>query len=140
MRSYRGQPSGTVPELRRSRREAPEPERRLLRAVKEAFPDLKWRHQSPIGPYRVDLLCFSERLVIEVDGDSHAERGTHDARRTALMIDEGYRVIRFTNTEVMQNLDGVLVQISLSFQEREGAHSAQPSGKGEDRNGGQSSR
>ena len=140
MQSYLGQPIGTVPELRRSRREAPEPERRLLRGLKEAFPDLKWRHQSPVGPFRVDFLCFSARLVIEVDGDTHAGNEAHDARRTAFLEREGYRVLRFSNADVTQNIEGVLAQISLSFQEREGARSAKPSGKGEDRSGGQTSR
>ncbi len=72
MRSYEHQPSGTIDDLRRMRHEAPAPELRLLRRLREAFPYLKWRHWSPVGPYRVDILCFSGKLVIEVDGDTHA--------------------------------------------------------------------
>ena len=132
MKAYANQPIGTVPELRRLRREAPEPERRLLRAVKESFPDLRWRHQSPLGPYKADLLCFSERLVIEVDGDTHVATESHDLRRTAYFESLGYRVARFNNADVMGNLEGVIASISLSFQEREKAPQARV---GEDRAG-----
>ena len=121
MRSYEDQPSGTVPELRRLRKEAPEPERRLLNALRETFPDLKWRHQSPVGPYKPDLLCFSEKLIVEVDGDTHVATANQDMTRTRFLEREGYRVIRFANSDVMQNLDGVVAHLSLSLREREGA-------------------
>ncbi|WP_374943191.1 endonuclease domain-containing protein [Sphingomonas sp.] len=121
MRSYDNQPSGAVNELRRLRRQAPEPERRLLRALRESFPHLKWRHQAPIGPYKADVLCFSERLVIEVDGDTHANTAAYDAARTCLIEREGYRVLRFTNADVMQNVEGVIAQLSLPLRKGEGA-------------------
>ena len=121
MRLYDGQPGGTIADLRQFRREAPAPERRLLRALKEAFLHLRWRHQAPVGPFRADILCFSERLIIEVDGDTHASTEMYDARRTAFIKREGFRVLRFTNAEVMQNLEGVIAAASLSLREREGA-------------------
>ena len=121
MRSYSDRPVGTVPRARQLRREASEPERRLLRALREAYPHLKWRHQAPIGPFYADILCFSERLVIEVDGDTHAERTRYDAGRTAFMIGEGYRAIRFANTDVMRNIEGVIASLSFSLREKEGA-------------------
>jgi very-short-patch-repair endonuclease len=124
MRSYEHQPSGTVAELRRLRREAPEPERRLLRAPRESYPKLKWRHQSPVGPYKPDILCFSERLVVEVDGDTHTSTADEDTHRSRFLARQGYRVIRFTNADVMSNLDGVIAQLSLSLREREGAPKA----------------
>ena len=121
MRLYEDHPSGTITALRKLRRNAPEPERRLLRALRETFPQLKWRHQAPVGPYRVDLLCFSERLVIEVDGETHVGAESYDARRSAIIARQGFKVIRFTNADVMANLDGVIFSISLSLREREGA-------------------
>ena len=124
MRLYDNQPSGTVQHARQLRRDAPEPERRLLRALRDAFPHLKSRHQAPLGPYRADILCFSERLVIEVDGDTHAATTEYDAIRTRSIERQGYRVIRFANTDVMTNLDGVLTQIPFYLREKEGA--AQP--------------
>ena len=75
----------------------------------------------PFGPFYADLLCFSEKLAIEVDGDTHATTAGHDASRSAFMRREGYTVIRFGNPDVMQNLDGVLTQIAFSLREKEGA-------------------
>ena len=124
MRNYEHQPSGTVDRLRALRRDAPEPERRLLRGLRETFSDLKWRHQSPLGAFKPDILCFSEKLVIEVDGDTHATTATYDASRTAFLEREGYRVLRFNNADVMSNLEGVIAQISLSLREKEGAPKA----------------
>lgn len=131
MRLYDNQPSGTVPRAHRLRREASEPEQRLLRGLCETFPSLKWRHQVPFGPYCADVLCFSARLVIEVDGDMHAYAAGYDAARTRFIEREGYHVLRFTNIDVMQNLDGVLVQISFSLRGKEGAYMAKPCGKDE---------
>lgn len=112
MRLYANQPSGTVPRARQLRRDAPEPERRLLQALREAFPAHKWRHQAPVGPFYADILCFSEALGIEVDGDTHAGSESRDAARTAIIATEGYRVIRFTNDDVMRNIDGVLSSVA----------------------------
>ena len=130
MRSYDNQPGGTVTRAKDLRRNAPEPERRLLRALREAFPSLKWRRQVPIGPYFADILCFSEKLVIEVDGDTHASSEAGDAARTRLLNQQGYRVIRFANTDVIQNVEGVVTAISLSLRERDGARRVS-GGKGE---------
>ena len=121
MRLYEDRPSGTIARARQLRHEAPEPERRLLRGLREAFPQLKWRHQAPLGPFYADILCFSEKLVIEVDGDTHAAAPNADASRTAFMAREGYRTLRVTNTDVMQNREGVLARISFSLREKEGA-------------------
>jgi very-short-patch-repair endonuclease len=112
MRLYANQPIGTVPRARQLRRAASEPERRLLRALREALPAHKWRHQTPVGPFYADILCFSEALVIEVDGDTHADAMERDTARTAVMVAKGYRVVRFTNGDVMDNLDGVLSSVA----------------------------
>ncbi|WP_229664310.1 endonuclease domain-containing protein [Sphingomonas metalli] len=130
MRSYNNHRSGTVQHARQLRREAPEPERRLLRALREAFPHLKWRHQASVGPFFADILCFSERLVIEVDGDTHAASQSADAQRMAYMAREGYRTIRVTNADVVQNIEGVIQHVSFSLREKEGAHAQH--GKDED--------
>lgn len=88
-----------------------------MRGLREAFPHLKWRHQAPVGPvpFYADILCFSENLVIEIDGDSHTGTERYDSNRTALIEREGYRVIRFTNSEVMSNLEGVLTAIAAQL-------------------------
>ncbi|VVT23033.1 conserved hypothetical protein [Sphingomonas sp. EC-HK361] len=122
MQLYQDQPGGTVQRARELRREAPELECRLLRALREAFPALKWRHQVPVGRYYADILCFSERLVIEVDGDTHGERTAYDEARTRSIERDGFHVIRVTNVDVTTNLQGVLTQISFSLREKEGTH------------------
>ena len=71
----------------------------------------RFRRQAPIGPYIADFVCPSEKLIIEVDGGQHAENEEYDAARTALLEDAGYRVLRFWNNEVFENLDGVLERI-----------------------------
>jgi len=72
---------------------------------------LKFKRQVPLGPYIVDFLCEAHGLVIEVDGDTHARQVTYDRRRDAFLNASGYYVLRFTNLDVVQNLDGVLFRI-----------------------------
>ena len=71
----------------------------------------KFRRQVPLGSYVVDFICQGAALVIEIDGGQHAERIQHDAERTRWLQDRGYRVLRFWNTDVMENLEGVLQAI-----------------------------
>jgi very-short-patch-repair endonuclease len=72
-----------------------------------------FRRQTPIANYIVDFACFSANLVIELDGESHdfEERQKADARRDAFLATEGFRVLRFTNEQVMSNLEGVVEAI-----------------------------
>ena len=117
MRAGRALPSGTVGRARTLRRNATEAEKRLWRALRDAFPQLKWRRQVPVGPYFADLLCFPERLVIEVDGGQHDD--ATDAARTRYLDEEGYRVQRFWNNDVLESPEGVIARISVFLRERE---------------------
>ena len=74
---------------------------------------LKFRRQFPIGNFIVDFCCKERRLVIELDGGQHAEPEAiaADERRTLALEARGYRVIRFWDNEVLQNLDGVVEAI-----------------------------
>jgi len=76
-----------------------------------------FRRQAPIGPYVADFACLRARLVIELDGPSHTELGAEekDAQRTAWLESEGYRVLRFWNAEVYENIDGVLDTIHAAL-------------------------
>ena len=115
MRLYEQQPIGTVPRARQLRRDASEPERRLLRALREAYRHVKWRHQAPVGPFFADILCFATRLIIEVDGDDHAAKIKQDDVRTRFLNAEGYTVIRFANADVLENSDGVVQAIGAAI-------------------------
>lgn len=92
-----------------------EPERRLWRALRAAFPTAHFRRQAPFGRYHADFCSHGHRLIVEVDGDDHAAREKRDAARTCFLEHEGYRVIRFANTDVMQNLDGVCAAIAAAL-------------------------
>ncbi|HEX7424315.1 MAG TPA: DUF559 domain-containing protein [Terriglobales bacterium] len=95
--------------------------REFRRALTPAEPQL-WQHlrsrqlagfgsrrQYPVGRFIVDFFCPAAKLVIEVDGDSHAEQTDYDAERTRwLNQHKGYTVLRFTNAEVHRNLTAVL--------------------------------
>ena len=72
---------------------------------------MKFARQMPVGPYFADFLCRELKLVIELDGHSHDSRSEQDAGRDRWMRAEGYRVLRFTNAEVSENVDGVLAEI-----------------------------
>ena len=72
----------------------------------------KFRRQAPIGRYIVDFVCFETRLVIELDGGQHAERSKYERDRTAWLREQGFRVLRFWNTDVLNNLDGVMTVIA----------------------------
>jgi very-short-patch-repair endonuclease len=74
---------------------------------------LAFRRQTPMGPYMVDFVCHSARLVVELDGETHDfdARQQHDAIRDAWLASRGYHVLRFTNEEVLSALEGVLTVI-----------------------------
>ncbi len=71
----------------------------------------KFRRQHPIGNYIVDFCCIEARLVIELDGDSHAEQEEYDRKRTQELVAQGYHEMRFTNRDVLHNIVGVLEMI-----------------------------
>jgi very-short-patch-repair endonuclease len=67
----------------------------------------KFVRQAPLGPYVVDFLCRAERLVVEIDGEQHANSDADDAR-TAYLNRNGYSVLRFWNHEVLREREAVL--------------------------------
>jgi very-short-patch-repair endonuclease len=75
----------------------------------------RFTRQYQIGPYFADLLCRAKRLVIEIDGPSHEGRQDYDVARSAFLRKQGYRTIRFTNEDVMTNIEGVVTAIGLAL-------------------------
>ena len=95
------------------RRESTFPERLLwgrLRA--DRLPGLKFRRQVVIGNQIVDFYCPAARLIIEIDGVSHDGRLEVDAARTERLESLGYRVVRYTNDQVLEDLDAVAEDIA----------------------------
>lgn len=71
------------------------------------FQGLKFSRQKPIDEYIVDFYCSEYLLAIEIDGDSHAEQKEYDQSRTEKLNTLGVIVIRYTNEEVINNIQGV---------------------------------
>ena len=89
-----------------------QPEHELWTALRaRRFGGVKFSRQVVAGPFILDFAARSRKLAIEVDGDTHASDGSHDERRAAWLEEQGYRVIRFSNTDVMDNVEGVLLVI-----------------------------
>lgn len=76
-----------------------------------------FRRQAPIGAYIVDFFCPAKRLIIELDGGHHNEDdvATRDLERQRWLENEGYRVIRFWNSEITSDLTGVLERIYIEL-------------------------
>jgi len=93
------------------------PEQRLWLELKaKRFSGAKFRRQTVIGRYIADFACRTPvMLVVEVDGETHAERAEYDAARSRFLQEKGYRVVRFTNDDVVNNLDGVLLTIQQTL-------------------------
>jgi very-short-patch-repair endonuclease len=95
-----------------------EAERRLwywLRAHRLA--DHKFKRQVPIGSYIVDFACLGRKLVVEVDGGQHAD-SLSDKRRDAWLKTQGFEVLRFWNSDVLKNTEGVLALILEALEHR----------------------
>jgi very-short-patch-repair endonuclease len=93
-------------------------ERILWRALKELPMDgTHFRRQAPIGPYVVDFFCPAKRLIIELDGGHHNEDATaeRDSERQTWLEKEGYRVIRFWNSDVAGDLNAVMEKIYVEL-------------------------
>ena len=68
---------------------------------------LRFRRQHPIEPYIVDFICISKKLIIEADGGQHSGQYTYDKKRDAFLKKRGYRMLRFWNHDILQNIEGV---------------------------------
>ncbi|MBL8591498.1 MAG: endonuclease domain-containing protein [Devosia sp.] len=105
----------SIKRSRELRKRMPPAEARLwnyLRSLKEQ--GYHFRRQVQLGPYYVDFACHHPKLVIEVDGETHynPEAIAYDNRRSELIRDQGYRVARYSNLEVRDNLEGVATHLA----------------------------
>ena len=74
----------------------------------------KFVRQEPIAGYVCDFVCRERRLIVEVDGGQHSESAA-DVIRDKRLQEEGYRVLRFWNNDVLGNLEGVLTTIQAEL-------------------------
>lgn len=81
---------------------------------KRAVNGARFRRQHPIGSYIADFACPASKLIVEVDGATHStpDELAYDARRTKYLEQQGWTVIRVTNTDIYENIDGVWRLIS----------------------------
>ncbi len=70
---------------------------------------IKFRRQEPVGNYIVDFICFDRRIIVEIDGGQHArdENINKDKERDEWLRNQGFKVLRFWNNDVLNNINGV---------------------------------
>jgi len=79
----------------------------------------KFRRQVPRGRYVVDFFCAEAALVVEADGFQHfEERAEHDQKRTCYLEEQGYRVLRFWNRDILTNMEGTVCAIYEALGEK----------------------
>ncbi|MEZ5792660.1 MAG: endonuclease domain-containing protein [Nitratireductor sp.] len=96
---------------RKMRREPTDAEAALWSMLRgRQLEGLRFRRQHPIAGYIVDFVCLDAKLIVEADGEQHAE-SSRDSVRDAQLVALGYTVLRYWNNEILQNSDGVAQDI-----------------------------
>ena len=102
------------------RKEPTPAERKLWAALKnEQLNGIKFRRQHAIGKYIPDFCAVQEKLIIELDGSQHLDQQEYDTERTKYLEAQGYKVIRFWNNQIMNDLNGVILAISHAIEENQ---------------------
>jgi 5-methyltetrahydrofolate--homocysteine methyltransferase len=114
---------------RELRKEMTPAEKKLWQVLRgNQLDGLYFRRQHAVGTYILDFVCIQERLVVEVDGGSHLEQEEYDQERTRWLGEEkGYRVVRFTNADVLKNIHEVVEAIRDAVK---GPHPTSPARRG----------
>ena len=103
---------------RANRKAMGEPETRMWLALRaKRIGGVKFRRQKVIGPYIADFAANEPMLVVEIDGDTHDVGDAQEHVRTSFLESRGYRVQRYSNLDVMQNLEGVLMHLMAVIEE-----------------------
>ena len=101
--------------VRQLRREQTDAEKLLWYCLRSRqLCDLKFRRQYPLGPYVLDFYCHEYKLGVELDGGQHYESAgiQHDEERQVFLISHSIHTLRFSNRDVLQHLESVLLQIA----------------------------
>jgi very-short-patch-repair endonuclease len=105
----------SLKQAKRLRGNMTDAERRLwYRLRAHRFGGVKVKRQVPIGPYVVDFACLSRKLVLEVDGGQHSENEADRIREQRLQ-EEGFKVLRFWNNDVLKQTDTLLEMIMVAL-------------------------
>jgi very-short-patch-repair endonuclease len=106
---------------RRLRRNMTPAEKLLWWKLRRMTQGWKFRRQPPVGPYVPDFACLEIKLAIEVDGATHGtdDEISYDRSRTRYLEERGWRVVRFWNREIFENLAGVVDTIRNTAWEQE---------------------
>ncbi|MEP7135347.1 MAG: endonuclease domain-containing protein [Chloroflexota bacterium] len=80
---------------------------------------VNFRRQHAIGKYIPDFCAIKEKLIIELDGSQHLEQEEYDDERTKYFESLGYRVIRFWNNQIMNDMNGVILAITYALEENQ---------------------
>ena len=97
---------------RKLRRQATKPEDILWSLLRNRQLDgLKFRRQVPLLGYTVDFICVDRKLIVEIDGRQHRWEADYDAARTEEIERHGFKVVRFSNAEVVDDRDAVIAAI-----------------------------
>jgi very-short-patch-repair endonuclease len=104
--------SETTQNARRLRQTMTDAEKKLWRHLRgrQVFGH-KFRRQAHIGRYIADFVCFDQKLIVEVDGGQHKDQAAYDTARSRWLRTQGFRVVRFWNSDVLNNIEGVLERI-----------------------------
>ncbi|MCC7037375.1 MAG: endonuclease domain-containing protein [Alphaproteobacteria bacterium] len=117
-----------TPKARKLRHNQTDCEKTIWNLFKDRrFENYKFRRQHPIGSYIVDFACPAVKLVIEIDGGQHCDNKA-DKVRTEYLQSRGYEVLRFWNNDVMTNIDGVILTLTLALSRKGGRGEKSPDG------------
>ena len=115
-KAYDREPTRRSRELRNNATPA---ERKLWKRIRNRqLSGIRFNRQVPIGPFICDFAARTALVIIELDGGQHAVRTLEDERRTRFLEGRGYRVLRFWNNHVLENVEGVVTVIQNALNDR----------------------
>jgi very-short-patch-repair endonuclease len=106
-----------TPRARELRNAATPAERLLWRYLSRSQMGAKFSRQMPVGSFFADFLCRERKLIVELDGHSHDVAPERDVYRDKRLNEAGYRVMRFTNADVLGNVEGVVTAIRIALRD-----------------------
>ena len=100
------------------RKELTPAERKLWSVLRNDQLGVSFRRQHAIGNYVPDFVCIKKKLIIELDGSQHLEQEEYDKERTKFLELQGYKVIRFWNNSVMNDMNAVIKSIQFALEDK----------------------